>query len=847
MKNIILILISAVFLNCLNAQKLLPLKNGVQTAGSVSALDYDPATSTLYIGGTFDMIDSVPANNIASWDGTTLNTFGSGINGDVMAVKEMNGVVYAGGYYLSINDGSVNSIAQWSGTQWTAVGNGLGGYSEVQFLTTYNNQMWAAGHIKSNADTAVNDIAVWNGSEWAFPNTGLNFYGVNGLKVINNLLYVFGPVSLPGLNYSVGGAAFYNGSKWQLLPFDTAGYSINDLGLLNDTLTSACEGGMKQLVNGAWKTINNINVNKLFDYKGNLSVVYPGLSGYEQFYPIVNDTLGQPFGNIYTGEEGNFYVSTVITSGNNLFAGGNFYQNLNTYCASLVSYNGDTWGNPALVAGGSYIDQWHYSNINSSIYDSVTGRLYVGGYFLFAGNNLSPNVAYWDGQNWQAMGNGLNATVVQLIMYEGSVYACGYFTASGADAMSYIARWDGTKWNAVADADNYVLAMYVLNGSLYIGGNFSYINNVSAVNVARFNGTSWQAVAGNNLNANDGVSLLSSWQGNLIAANHEGFTYNSPATYNVIWIQNGAWQQMGDEISSPPSAFYTDGLGFYAFDAPANGNAVVYSYLDNTWGLYSIVGGSSLQAVSAASLTSVNGELIESEISFGWGTYAALPDSGHWLWELFTTGFYQIDSSSYYLAGYFPWMAIDGRTVNFNNAGVITLAPPVINIEVNTDTICKYGYVHYAPELSDLTASIEWYMPGGFPDTSTQLFPVVQYSTAGKYAALATVKNPYGSNTFYLADSIVVLDPCVLSGVNQFEQNELHIFPNPANNQVYIETGDRPVLKIQLLDLSGKRVLSIPGSQNTEQSFNVNGLAGGMYFITVITTGGSLTEKLVIQ
>ena len=841
MKNILLTLFLVACSGCLTAQKLAPLKNGVQTTGNITGLDYDSATSTLYMAGQFDMIDSLPANNIAAWDGAHLNTFAGGIPGAVLAVKEMNGMVYAGGYFQTINGVTVNNVASWDGTQWNAMANGINGNDEVEYLAAYNNQLWAAGYINTNADTTVNSIAVWNGSAWAFPNPGLNFVQVSGLKVLNNLLYIFGQVRLPGLSNTVGGAAVYNGSNWQQLPYDTTGYVIMDLGLMNDTLTAATGNGMQQFVNGRWHSINTLNVNRLFNYNGHLCTVYTNnFVNHQQFYPIVNDSLGQSFGNIYTGN-GDYTVNVIATLGNKLFAGGNFYLNLNANCAGILLFNGSTWSNPTFVAGSSYIDAWHYASIYTSAYDSTTGYLYVGGHFLFAGNNFSPNVGYWDGQNWHAMGKGLNDDVVQMLIYNGSIYACGYFTASGTDSMLSIARWDGAAWQPVAHPDGYIVTMYVLNGDLYIGGNFANINNVSMINVARFNGTNWQPVGGNMLTT-DGVSLLSSWQGNLVATNQSGFTFNFPNIYNIITLQGGTWQNMGNDIGSPIN-FYNYGANFYALS-----NADIYTYSNNNWALYSVIYNSNLSPGGVSLLTNLNGQLIASFNSFYYGTYTVVPDTATFLWSLSTTGIYKVDTSSYYLAGYFPYLTFGSQQVTFNNTGLLTLAPPNISLTVNADTVCNYGYAHYAAISTDLTGTVQWYMPGGFPDTSTQFFPVSQYTAPGTYYAWAVITNAYGTDTAYLPDSIVV-DTCtiVVQGIKQIEQADLRVFPNPANNQVWVQTGNQPVLQIQLFDLNANRLMELSGTQTSQQSFSVTGLAAGMYYVTVLTPQGRLVQKLVIQ
>ena len=48
--------------------------------GSVSAIAVD-GSGNVYVGGSFTMIGTVPANHIAKWDGSAWSALGSGISG----------------------------------------------------------------------------------------------------------------------------------------------------------------------------------------------------------------------------------------------------------------------------------------------------------------------------------------------------------------------------------------------------------------------------------------------------------------------------------------------------------------------------------------------------------------------------------------------------------------------------------------------------------------------------------------------------------------------------------------------------------------------------------------------
>jgi len=58
-----------------------------------------------------------------------------------------------------------------------------------------------------------------------------------------------------------------------------------------------------------------------------------------------------------------------------------------------------------------------------------SGKLYAGGDFTSAGGNPANRIVFWDGRDWQPLGDGLNGPVLAiLIAADGSIYAGGSFT-----------------------------------------------------------------------------------------------------------------------------------------------------------------------------------------------------------------------------------------------------------------------------------------------------------------------------------------------------------------------------------------------------------------------------------
>src|SRR5690606_17205596 len=68
------------------------------------------------------------------------------------------------------------------------------------------------------------------------------------------------------------------------------------------------------------------------------------------------------------------------------------------------------------------------------------GDLIAGGRFHTIDGITANNVARWDGDSWQALGDGVDELIHVLAVYESDIYA-------GTD--TGLMRWDGSSWSAV--------------------------------------------------------------------------------------------------------------------------------------------------------------------------------------------------------------------------------------------------------------------------------------------------------------------------------------------------------------------------------------------------------------
>ena len=136
------------------------------TNNEVRSIAFDE-NDVLYIGGNFDDAGDREANRIATFDGTTWGTLGSGTSGFVQAIEITPTSVYIGGNFAIAGGQTVNRIARWNRTarQWEKIGEGVSG--NVNALAYDGTYLYAGGNFETASTTGnqryiVNNIARWS-------------------------------------------------------------------------------------------------------------------------------------------------------------------------------------------------------------------------------------------------------------------------------------------------------------------------------------------------------------------------------------------------------------------------------------------------------------------------------------------------------------------------------------------------------------------------------------------------------------------------------------------------------------------------------------------------------------
>lgn len=225
---------------------------------------------------------------------------------------------------------------------------------------------------------------------------------------------------------------------------------------------------------------------------------------------------------------------------------------------SIARWDGAAWsalGNG--VTGGPGV-----SSVEALALDD-DGVLYVGGLFATAGATPAANVAAWDGDGWQAVGDGLPGRVGHLEFGpDDYLYAGGTFTEDGTPdgAKKQIARFDGTAWQPMDQGLNGEVmdVAFADDGTVYAGGAFNAIVRYGtfptpANHVAKWNGTAWEPVG---TGLEDDVLTVAFVNGGLYAGGRFARTQDGDAVNYVARWDGTGWRTLGDgvDLVDPPAA-----------------------------------------------------------------------------------------------------------------------------------------------------------------------------------------------------------------------------------------------------------------------------------------------------
>ncbi|MFN0009373.1 MAG: hypothetical protein ACKVXR_15825 [Planctomycetota bacterium] len=583
-----------------------------------SMAEFDDGTGmALYVGGVFETAGTIPAKNIARWDGHAWSAVGPGVEGVVTAMTvfddgsgaqlyaagffpvptypyhtylgRWNGVtwsplpntdgeidamavfddgsgpaLYVGGEFVTPGlQGAIN-IARLNGASWAPLGAGLGGTSSgdrVRTLIAHDDgaggglALYAGGQFSVSGSTAIQGLARWDGASWSAVGPGLDppSATVFSLAEFSDGSGVGPALYAGGSIYSVGGVALHSLIRW-----DGANWSA--------------PGG------GVVGTVRSIEV---FDDGSSAPALFVGGNLYQAGGQPAN-TVARWDGSTWSvsGWEIDFSEKIHVLAGctvggvARLFAAG--------YFISAEEVNADCI---AQLVNGKWIGLGRAKGMNSKVSALCVreegGRhgqqLFAAGQFTIAGTTAAEGVARWDGSTWYPLGEGIDVSsfssydVKALANFDdgtgNNLFATGYFAFAGGSLALHIASWDGASWSPLGTGLNpgHGRALAVWNDGagrdLYVGGDFITAGSVTVNNIARWDGAAWSALAGGVNGAVNALLAHESSSGSALYAAGVFTTAGAVPVVNVAKWDGANWTAMGNPgVAVNSLAMFDDGI-----------------------------------------------------------------------------------------------------------------------------------------------------------------------------------------------------------------------------------------------------------------------------------------------
>lgn len=345
---------------------------------------------------------------------------------DSVAIDQQ-GTLYAGGYGASW-DGSKH-FAQWDGAKWIALGNGVASAGGNVLVTDSENGLYTT--IITDPDQGyATAIVRWDGAGWEdiTGNFSIVVDALQAGRISSNIpvealavdgedhLYAAGSFQYPSADHTMewpmGFVAKWNKETWTVL-----GQGFDQVHIY----AMAVSATGKVYVSGEQPRIpagEDGPAGFIAEWDGERWTEI----GTSKLDPCVN------IRNLALDQAGGLYASCVWSEAGEVI----FYWDGRDWITITDQLQGEA----------------------PTVYDLVVdenGHLYMGGSFDSVSGIPARNIAYWDGNVWHALGDGVTGQVYALTFDPGrELYAAGIIMEAGGLPAHHVARWDGETWHALA-------------------------------------------------------------------------------------------------------------------------------------------------------------------------------------------------------------------------------------------------------------------------------------------------------------------------------------------------------------------------------------------------------------
>lgn len=243
-----------------------------------------------------------------------------------------------------------------------------------------------------------------------------------------------------------------------------------------------------------------------------------------------------------------FITSTVFDKNNNLYVAGEFNKAGNTEVRNIAKWDGKQWSD---VGGGTN------GRIYSLAIDSED-NIYVLGTFYEADGNEIKYLAKWDGVNWRKVGEyreGFPAVAEKVVSSNNTLFACGF-----RNGLRNILKYEKGKWILIKneDYDDHKLLGVDSKKNLYVRFAKMISGSLQNYRVGKWDGSAWSYI-GEELSHDTG-SLGIDKNDNIYLSTMFSEEEESKIGHVVKW--NGKeWIPMGDSLTQNATSIAIDKSG----------------------------------------------------------------------------------------------------------------------------------------------------------------------------------------------------------------------------------------------------------------------------------------------
>ncbi len=135
----------------------------------------------------------------------------------------------------------------------------------------------------------------------------------------------------------------------------------------------------------------------------------------------------------------------------------------------------------------------------------------------------------------------------------------------------------------------------------------------------------------------------------------------------------------------------------------------------------------------------------------------------------------------------------------------------------------------------------QWFVPQAYDEYAVNRYTIHKLQN-GKILAVAGVNPAIACDSSYLITE---------SGGSAIESIkfaiEVSVYPNPASEQVIIESLSENISSIIIHDLLGKEILRMEEMNDQKISVSLDGISSGVYLVKIVTDEGEVVKKIVVE